>query len=171
MPTFGETGTSGSGASTIEDFVNGIHNPSPATSGTLDSISAYLHLRGFGRTVKAMLYSVSGTTYTLIDTTIEWNGFPSVGFAWYTFDFATPPAITGGTPYALMVWGNAQADTATLKYHTSGTFKLTVKGQTYNGAPDYTQTPASLYPSIYGTYTESAGGPPAGSLALLGVGA
>jgi len=182
MATFGETGTSGSGNSTLINMVNGIHNPAPADGdGTLDSISAYMSI-SFGRHgqvyVKAALYTVSGTTYTLVGETNErhFGGLgesPGSGYLWKTFTFASPPSITDGTNYALMVWaGNgAVSPTVTLKYNTTGTYKLTIKSQTYNGFPGYTQTPAAFYPSIYGTYTPTASADPLlGALASMGVG-
>lgn len=179
MADFGETGTSGSGNSTLLDTVNGIHNPAPASSGDLTSISCYVTItlgRGNEFYMKAALYTVSGTTYTFVGETNErhFGGLgevPGSGFLWKQFDFASALPITGGTPYALMVWaGNGTPTVCNLKYDTSGTYGITINGHTYNDFPTpYTQTPAGIYPSIYGTYTPTVAGPPL-DLASAGMG-
>uniref|UniRef100_A0A6M3K1X7 Uncharacterized protein n=1 Tax=viral metagenome TaxID=1070528 RepID=A0A6M3K1X7_9ZZZZ len=184
MATIGNTDASGTGNSTIANYVNAIHTIVPPSSGVLNSITAHLNFYWAARSVldikaKAALYSRSGTTFTLMAATTErvFDNFTyaGAGYQWYTFTFASPPTVIGSTEYALAVWANDPTPVANydvlLKYAATSAFGITIVSATYNGFPTpYTQTPAGLDPSIYGTYTPSAAGPPKGSLALLGVG-
>lgn len=185
MAIMGNNGTPGAGDSPIQDIINAVHTATPASSGELVTIHAHIGFTWSGRNIKdilakAAIYSVSGTTYTLIAETIE-RTFTQVlhgtdGFTWYTFTFASSQSVVGGTEYVLAVWSNNPTPTtgygADLKFDTTSAFGITIEAEVYNGfKTPYTQTPGALDPSIYGTYTPDAvAGPRPGSLKLMGIG-
>jgi hypothetical protein len=134
-------------------FVNTLRGSSftCSDSGSIQSITAYIQCTGFAKNMKAAIYNEG--THTLVATTEEKSVSP--GTTWVTFNFATPPSVSEGNSYVLVVWSASSYGYAYLYYSSYGSSN---QGHSYSRNYDGWPSPAnfghnSYRYSIYCTYT------------------
>lgn len=126
--TFGNANEGGSDVNIEDDIVGGLFTPS--SSGTVDSIKAYLTYAGSGAApTRLSIYEWDGPTYDsiyFVDSAAEI--LPSIGTAWYMALFYLNASITNGQRYSLTVWGDripaSGADIETALISGDSTLKL-----------------------------------------------
>lgn len=152
--TFGYTSTGGAGTTSIENTAVGSEF-TVSEDGAAVSITAYLTPASlYMANCKAAIYFAnntllgSGTAATSVSEVADW----------YTFTWASGPALSAGTAYILVVDGTSGTGTCVLSYATNDTVDQGhTDSQTYSGFPEATLVPthvARKY-SIYCTYTPS----------------
>lgn len=159
-------------------------------NGTASKITAYLDYTTASRqtpkyTTKCAIYVWDGTSFThdLVDETeshVFGYGAGVEGPAndgWQDFDFASGVSLTSGTTYFIVCWGlieNSTTSALTLRLTNSVSgVDYANDSQSWGAWPDPHSATVDLSNyacNIYATYTAATGGPPTGSLALMGVG-
>jgi len=150
--TFGNTNQEYSSVS-IENYIRG-SSFSCTESGTIQSITAYIQCTTYAKNMKAAIYN-EGTHAKVAET--EETTVPT-GTAWVTFNFQTPPSVTAGNSYVLVVWSASDSGSAYLYYYSSGSWN---QGHSqlrpYDG--NYPSTASFSHDryrySIYCTYTSA----------------
>ncbi|MCK5614304.1 hypothetical protein KAR91_71220, partial [Candidatus Pacearchaeota archaeon] len=133
----------------------------PSSSGTADSMIAYLNQTGDGNMIQACIYDgTDGDAYTLVDTSAE--KAVAADQAWVKFLFIQGGTLTSGTKYLIGVNGELDGGGVDLYWTNTAaaTDTLTYINQTYGTWPDPidpTQFSGRLV-SVYCYYTE-AGAP------------
>jgi len=150
-----ETGT-GSGNSTIEDYIAWGAATTGATGGTMDSITARLIISTSNKNMKCALYN---STYDAkLDDTEELL-VTNTAYAWITFAVNTGYTVAGSTAYNLCAWSAAGTGNGQIRYDNNLTGPdFFLDSETYGSWPaslakDFTS--AHNYLMLYGTYTES----------------
>jgi hypothetical protein len=155
-PTLGNTAQESSSAS-IENTIRG-SSFTASTSGTIQSISAYISRSiSYGTpTINAAIYN--DITHTLVAQATAQT--VSSGTGWMTFTFDSPPSLTAGNSYILVVWSSSSSwYTINLYYYGYGsTNQGHYVSATYSSTfPSYASFGHNNYRySIYCTYTQSA---------------
>jgi hypothetical protein len=120
-------------------------------NGTIQSITAYIQCTSSAKNMKAAIYNEG--THTKVAETEE-NSIPP-GTAWVTFNFPTPPSVTEGNSYVLVVWSDSGYGYAYLYYSYYGSWNQGhSQSRTYDGWPSSASFSHDNYRySIYCTYT------------------
>jgi hypothetical protein len=150
LVTFGDGTAEGSYFSgSIEDYIRG-SSFTCTDSGTLQSISAYIQCTTAAKNMKAAIYNEG--THTFIAETQQVN----VGIAtnWVTFTFASPPSVSAGSSYVLVVCSFSGSGSAYLYYTTfGGSNQGHSVSQTYGSWPGTASFAHNNYRySIFATY-------------------
>jgi hypothetical protein len=128
---------------------------SPGTSVTAQSITAYIQVSAT-HTIKAAIYTLSGSTGTLVVGTSEVSVTTS-NDGWVTFTITGGQALAASTNYLLVVWANSATGSATLYSETSGgagRYDSITYAANWPASPTFTSTTVGNYEySIYCTYT------------------
>ena len=82
--------------------------------GTAQSITAYIRITGVGPVhVKAGIYDINKNLVAESDQ----RAIAANGAAWETFVFGTPPSLTGGLEYWLVIWAEEIADSDCIAFY------------------------------------------------------
>jgi hypothetical protein len=133
----------------------------PSSSGTADSMIAYLYQYGDGNMIQGCIYDgTDADVFTLVDTSAETA--IGVGQSWAKFLFIQGGALTSGTKYLIGVNGELDGGAVDLYWTntTESTDTLPFFNQTYGTWPD-PMDPGQFtgrLASVYCYYTE-AGAP------------
>lgn len=169
MPTFGNAnaiaGTPGNTATGLGQFFTdrlyGV-KAAPASSGTVDSVTAYVQAQGTGKTFKPVILLASdGSILTngvgnsvSLDSVVGAPGF-------VTATFSTPPSVAGGVDYFVCIVGGGGDTWGALWLDSPEAAGSAVYDSTNSFAsPQVPTLPAQLEaekPSFYATYTASGG--------------
>lgn len=167
--TFGST-TEDTYSTIITDLIVSAKG-APTADGTVTKISAYAKgptIFGNDTPCKAAIYTHDATS-TLLQATPEKTVTPGEWpLQWNDIDYVSGPSVTNGTDYNVAITADNLGSVIYVYASTSGgTNKW--KSEAYVSFGNLTASNVVDY-GLYATYTESGGGPPAGSLALIGVG-
>lgn len=154
--TFGYTPQgANTGNGNLEDYMLGSIFTSPGTSVTAQSITAYIQVTST-HTIKAAIYTLSGSTGTLVVGTSEVSVTTS-NDGWVTFTITGGQALAASTNYLLVVWANNPTGSATLYSDTSGgagRYDSITYATNWPTSNTFTSTTVGNYDySIYCTYT------------------
>jgi hypothetical protein len=125
---------------------------SPATNGTLNSISCYVISPDLGRTIQFGVYDAAGN---LIGMTSSWL-IPNAIDQWVTLNMQSPPAILAATSYRFGVWSSGNLDAAVYATDDGTGHDKYVTGVTVDNWTNpitWTNAPGDKRYSIYGTYS------------------
>jgi flagellin-like protein len=155
-PTLGNTAQESSTAS-LEDTIRGSSFTASA-SGTIQSISAYISRSiTFGTpTINAAIYNEGAHTLLAQATAQSVDS----GTSWLTFTFASPPSLTAGNSYVLVVWASSSSWYSINLYYSSsggtnqGHSVSATYGSSFPSSPSFSHNTYRY--SIYCTYTQSA---------------
>jgi len=158
-PTFGYSTVGGTETGVVWYNITGSWFTCPE-NGTADSISVYMKAQNPGQQgpVQSALYRrsdgsfVAGTNEISMTTTLQW----------WTFTFSSPPSLTAGTDYWIVMWGNyanyLYCDTETDKggsqtedygkYKWPSTFSPTIDDKKYSIYCTYTAAPVLAWQLI-----------------------
>jgi len=147
--TFGHTVQESSTAS-IENTIRG-SSFTCSENGTIQSITAYIRCTSAAKNMTAAIYNEG--THTLVAQT-EQKLVP-IGTTWVTFNFATPPSVTSGNSYVLVVWSFLDIGNANLYYHPGDSNQGHYLSMPYNGSypSSLTFNHENREYSIYCTYS------------------
>ncbi len=159
-PTFGYTSIGGSitqtGSADLLDATS--YGGTPASSGTVDSISAYcrIHMQFGTCKYKGVIFPDSTHAFLPNGITSPSNDV-GASFAWVDSVFASPPNVTGGAVYYV---GQVASDNIDLVYDAgAGVEEWFDASNSYSSPTDPTDGGGYAFRvSYYGTYTESGGG-------------
>jgi hypothetical protein len=131
--TFGYTAPGDYSTTILNQWKGSIHQcPS---DGNIESITAYIHCTSASKNMRARIYEIPGSYSWLLTTWPypDWSAVPIIGhtmigetqvvsvspggFQWVTFNFASPPAVTGGNFYALVVYSEPGSGSADLRWN------------------------------------------------------
>jgi len=159
-PTLGNTAQESSGSSSSSSIENTIRGSSftASTSGTIASISAYIYRSSYSSfDINAAIYNEG--THTLVAQATAQNDVSS-GASWVTFTFDSPPSLTAGNSYVLVVWASYSSSYSCYLYYYSwgstnqGHSVSATYGSTFPSSASFTHN--NYRYSIYCTYTQSA---------------
>lgn len=154
-PTFGYTTIGGTGGSANQPNAG---YATPASSGTLTSITVYTPDAATGWNIAAALYSDNAGDIDAKLVEDSGNTAKSGGADWYTVNMNSY-SLVGSTQYWVTHWWDA---THTYRYDTGAANQnKTESGETFETWPDPFVDAFSLArnPSLYGTYSASGGIP------------
>ena len=156
MATFGYTTIGTTGGLTIaavgwEDISGSVFTCTEF--GTATSITVALKRTVAGSdNVKCAIYKHSDLS--LLAQTEERNLALTTSYVWYTFTFATPPSLIGGTDYILVVWGDYTAQNITCPYDNGDANQGHKQTLAYGAFPNpLVPSHQNTKASIYCTYT------------------
>jgi hypothetical protein len=118
----------------IENNIAGSVFTTPVYSVTAQSISAYVHVTGSTYTMKAAIYTTTGTlvgglsTQAMTVTTANDDAFVTFAYS------GTKPTLTANTNYVIVVWSNSQISSAYL-YGSSNLGSGRIEAGTYGTWP------------------------------------
>lgn len=167
MATFGKTNVGANTDTLPAGYIQAIGPYSPATNGTVTSISLYTVLSAGVFTLN-MYGETAGAPGALKGVTAQGNGTTA---GWVTINVTTPFAVTAGTNYYI---GYTTNFLTTMKSDNDAGKTGFYKTNTYSAGAAPDPFPAgystqAVIDSIYATYTEDATGHQK-NLLLLGVG-
>lgn len=166
-PTFGDISIGGT-TLTIEDIAR-LAKAAPSTSGTLDSITAFIEVTTAAKNAQAAIYDYTSDTdagallaNSAASVSVNTGSSQEINFP------SIVTALTGSTNYFIGVQMASGAGTGVLYRDNSGGNGLNATVSFPAWANPFSETASSndLY-SVYGTYSE---GGACGRLSLLGVG-
>lgn len=158
MATFGNTDTDYTTNTTMKDRIKGCF-ASPASDGTVTSITAYLDHLGAATKYKCALYEYVDYASSYAGDVIAETEELSVEGTYHDlkqFDFAVAdrPVVTNGTNYYIMLFGENAGELSAMSVKTGGSNCAWV-AQAYNDFPSPLtgEAASSLYYMIFATYT------------------
>jgi len=154
-PTFGCTDGGGTGTVNIEDIIAGSSFQCPETC-TANNISVTLYSYGTNNPVTCAIYKDSDETFVAQTEEIYGTGGAET---YYTFNFSSPPTLTGGDYYWLCAWGNnpVSVDYKSLTGYVRYTQSLSYTGDYPDTFAGSLLSPTDRVCLIYCSYTVGGG--------------